>query len=118
MWRSTNPAGRDRAAPRGAGARLAARHDPWHYRRPAPGPARMKQQERQAEEQRFTTTLAGLAVALFLTVIGLYLIQKLAALSKLEDCMMQGRLNCERIELTRFSGGQDMGQVPGMGRFP
>ena len=63
----------------------------------------MRSRVRSAEEEReddarFTTSLAGLAVALFLAVVGLYLLDALAAESKLEDCMMQGRLNCEPID--------------------
>jgi len=49
-------------------------------------------------EQRFTTTLAGLAAALLLGVIGLYVMEGLAANSKLEDCLLQSRMNCERID--------------------
>ena len=50
-------------------------------------------------DDRFTATLAGLAMALLLTIIGLYLAEQLATISHLEDCVMQGRLNCTRIEL-------------------
>jgi hypothetical protein len=60
----------------------------------------MRHRERQEDEDRFTSSLAGLAVALFLMVTGLYVMEKLAALSKLENCMLQGRMNCERIELS------------------
>lgn len=60
----------------------------------------MTERERQEEEDRFTTTLAGLAVAIFLGVVGLYVLQGLAAVSSLEDCLLQGRMNCERIEMS------------------
>ena len=43
---------------------------------------------------------AGLAIALLLIWIGLYVIEQLAAESKLEDCVMQGRLDCLKVELT------------------
>jgi hypothetical protein len=56
--------------------------------------------QRREEEERFTKSLAGLAVALFLLVIGLWLADALARESKLEDCMLQGRMNCERIEMS------------------
>lgn len=59
----------------------------------------MNDNERDNEENRFTASLAGLAVALLLVVVGLYLIQKLAASSKLEDCLLQGRTNCAPIEV-------------------
>jgi hypothetical protein len=59
--------------------------------------------ERQEEEaDRFTRSLAGFAVALLLGILGFYLIVQLRLISKVEDCLLQGRLNCERIEL---SGG-------------
>ncbi|MBV9523334.1 MAG: hypothetical protein JO010_11105 [Alphaproteobacteria bacterium] len=59
----------------------------------------MKRTDRE-DDDRFTATLAGLAMALLLIVIGLYLAEKLAAQSKLEDCLLQGRMNCTRIELS------------------
>jgi hypothetical protein len=61
---------------------------------------RMRELERQEDDARFTASLAGLAVALLLLLIGLYLAEALAEQSKLEDCLLQGRTNCERIELT------------------
>jgi hypothetical protein len=68
-----------------------------HHRR-----ATMSDNERQEEDDRFTASLAGLAMAIFLGVVGFYLAEQLADISKQEDCLLQGRLNCERIEL---SGG-------------
>jgi hypothetical protein len=56
--------------------------------------------ERQEEADRFTTSLAGLAAALLLGLIGLWVADGLAQVSKLEDCLLQGRMNCERIELS------------------
>jgi hypothetical protein len=62
----------------------------------------MSRHERTSEEReddvRFTTSLAGLAVAVLLVVVSLYLLEALAAESKLEDCMLQGRMNCEPID--------------------
>ena len=60
----------------------------------------MTERERQEEDERFTRSLAGLAVTLLLGLIGLWLAEALAAESKLEDCLLQGRMNCERIELS------------------
>ena len=37
----------------------------------------------------------------FTASIGLYVAEQLADISKLEDCLLQGRLNCERIQLSR-----------------
>ncbi len=39
-------------------------------------------------------------MALFLAVVGLYLLEALAAESRLEDCLFQGRMNCEPIDET------------------
>jgi hypothetical protein len=61
---------------------------------------RNRQRERQEDDARFTTSLAGLAAAVFLAVVGLYLMEALADESKLEDCLLQGRMNCQPIEPT------------------
>jgi len=58
------------------------------------------EREREEDDRRFTASLAGLAVALFLTWIGLYVADRLAAQSKLEDCVLQGRADCVRVDLT------------------
>jgi len=58
------------------------------------------ERERAEDDRRFTNSLAGLAVALFLIVIGLYVTEELAAQSKLEDCVLQGRADCVRVDLT------------------
>lgn len=60
----------------------------------------MDNRERDEDEDRFTRTLAGLAVALVLLILGLWVAEKLAAQSKLEDCLLQGRTNCERIDFS------------------
>ncbi len=66
-----------------------------------PNDDRDPQREKEEDDRRFTTSLAGLAVALLLILVGLYVTEELAAQSKLEDCMMQGRRDCgPRIELT------------------
>ncbi|HEY3920183.1 MAG TPA: hypothetical protein VGL83_20500 [Stellaceae bacterium] len=59
------------------------------------------QREREEDNRRFTSSLAGLAVALFLIWIGLYVVEQLAAQSKLEDCVLQGRVDCVRVDLTQ-----------------
>lgn len=59
------------------------------------------QREREEDDRRFTSSLAGLAVALFLIWIGLYVVDQLFAESKLEDCVLQGRANCVRVDLTQ-----------------
>lgn len=55
--------------------------------------------ERQAGQDRATRSLAGLALALCLVVLGVFLAQKLAAASRLEDCLMTGRTNCAPVEM-------------------
>lgn len=60
---------------------------------------RDRRREEQEDDDRFTASLAGLAVALLLIVVGLDVTERLAAESKLEDCLLQGRANCERVEL-------------------
>ncbi|HKT16725.1 MAG TPA: hypothetical protein VJR47_01700 [Stellaceae bacterium] len=57
------------------------------------------EREREEDDRRFTASLAGLAVALLLIWIGLYVIEQLAAQGRLEDCVMQGRADCVRVDL-------------------
>lgn len=66
--------------------------------------------EREEDDRRFTASLAGLAVALFLIWIGLYVTEQLAAESKLEDCALQGRMDCMRIDMN--SASTDLGLSP------
>jgi hypothetical protein len=61
---------------------------------------RQREIERREDENRFTATLAGFAAALLLGIIGFWVMDKLARQSKLEDCLLQGRMNCERLELS------------------
>ena len=51
----------------------------------------------QKEEDRITASLAGLALALFLVVVGLFLINHLREKARIEDCLMSGRLNCDQL---------------------
>ncbi len=43
---------------------------------------------------RQTMSLAGLAVALFLVVLGLFLVKTLRHETRVEDCLLAGRNNC------------------------
>jgi hypothetical protein len=45
--------------------------------------------------------IAGLAIAVFLLVFGLWLARELTASSKMQDCLMSGRTNCNVIEPAR-----------------
>jgi hypothetical protein len=66
------------AMPRGAGhANKGVRHE-----------------SRQDAEDRLTASLAGLAMALALVVLGLFLTDHLRAQARLEDCLLAGRTNC------------------------
>jgi hypothetical protein len=61
---------------------------------------RRREIERREDANRFTATLAGFAAAVLLGVIGFWVMDRLARQSKLEDCLLQGRMNCERLELS------------------
>jgi hypothetical protein len=41
--------------------------------------------------------IAGLAIAVVLLVVGLWLSRELTASSKMQDCLMSGRTNCAVI---------------------
>ena len=62
-------------------------------------------EDEQAEANRQTASLAGLAVTLALVAGSLFLIQHLAATSRMEDCLLSGRTNCApvtaKVNLTR-----------------
>jgi hypothetical protein len=48
-----------------------------------------------------TPAIAGLAIAVVLLVVGLWLAHELSAASKMQDCLMSGRTNCNVIEPAR-----------------
>jgi hypothetical protein len=48
---------------------------------------------------RQTASLAGLAVALLLVVIGLFLVRELQAKAAIEDCLLAGRSTCDVAQL-------------------
>jgi hypothetical protein len=45
-----------------------------------------------------TPAIAGLAIAIVLLVVGLWLARELTAASKMQDCLMSGRTNCNTIQ--------------------
>ncbi|MBN8925521.1 MAG: hypothetical protein BGO51_13665 [Rhodospirillales bacterium 69-11] len=53
------------------------------------------EEEREADRQ--TASLAAVAVTLVLLILGLLLVRELAAESKLEDCLLAGRRNCDLL---------------------
>ena len=42
--------------------------------------------------------LAGLVIAIVLLAIGIWVVRDLSAASKMQDCVMSGRTNCNTIE--------------------
>lgn len=53
----------------------------------------------QRENRR--PAIAGLAIAVVLLAVGLWLARELTAASKMQDCLMSGRTNCNVIEPAR-----------------
>ncbi|MDT7950304.1 MAG: hypothetical protein RQ966_02260 [Acetobacteraceae bacterium] len=51
----------------------------------------------QAEANRVTASLAGLAAALLFVVVGLLLIHHLHDEARIEDCLMSGRYACDQL---------------------
>ena len=45
--------------------------------------------------------IAGLVIAIVLLAVGIWLARELTAASKLQDCVMSGRTNCNVIERAR-----------------
>ncbi|MBV9529962.1 MAG: hypothetical protein JO283_02510 [Bradyrhizobium sp.] len=45
--------------------------------------------------------IAGLIIAVVLLAVGIWLAHELTAASKLQDCVMEGRTNCNVIEPAR-----------------
>jgi hypothetical protein len=48
-----------------------------------------------------TGAVAGLVIAIVLLAVGIWLARDLTAASKLQDCVMSGRTNCNVIEPAR-----------------
>jgi hypothetical protein len=57
--------------------------------------------ENREDAQRQTATLAGIAVVLLLLIAGLFLVHTLRATVRVEDCLMAGRLDCDRLVAPR-----------------
>jgi hypothetical protein len=52
-------------------------------------------------DQNRRGAMAGLAVAVVLLAVGLWLAHALTASSRMQDCLMSGRTNCNVIEPAR-----------------
>jgi hypothetical protein len=50
------------------------------------------------EDNRITSSLAGLAVILLLAVLALALMRRIGTATDLQDCIMSGRTNCAVID--------------------
>jgi hypothetical protein len=48
---------------------------------------------------RSRTSLVGLIIVIVLVVGGVFLVEKLKAMSDMQDCLMSGRTNCAPIEV-------------------
>jgi hypothetical protein len=48
----------------------------------------------EATANRQTASLGGVAISLFLIVVGLFLVHELHAKAQIEDCLLSGRTNC------------------------
>jgi hypothetical protein len=53
------------------------------------------------EPENRNGAIAGLVIAIVLLAVGVWLARDLTAASKLEDCIMSGRTNCNVIEPAR-----------------
>lgn len=56
-----------------------------------------RRESRHDEEDRVTASLAGLAMALALIVLCLFLTDRLRFKAQLEDCLFAGRTNCASL---------------------
>ena len=72
--------------------------DPNPGRQPGPTPDRQPG-PRGGDSRR--GAIAGLMIAIVLLAIGIWLARDLTAASKLQDCVMSGRTNCNVIEPAR-----------------
>jgi hypothetical protein len=62
-------------------------------------PGQQKKEPEQGDNRR--PAMAGLAIVVVLLVAGIWLAHQLTAASKMQDCLMSGRTNCNVIEPAR-----------------
>jgi len=67
---------------------------------PEPGETRRSQQKPLPGDNR-RGAIAGLIIAAAILGVGLWLARDLTAASKMQDCLMSGRSNCNVIEPAR-----------------
>ena len=51
----------------------------------------------EGQENRLTSSLAGLAMAVLVVVAGLFLVTQLRDKARIEDCLLAGRINCDAV---------------------
>jgi len=61
-------------------------------------------EEDEEAANRQTASLGGVAVTLLLLVLGLFLVHELHAKVAIEDCLMAGRINCDRLVQGQVQG--------------
>ena len=66
-----------------------------------------RQDDDQEGADRQTASLAGLAFALLLVVVGLFLVHTLHRKAVVEDCLLSGRTNCAPVVVTSSDGTAD-----------
>lgn len=59
-----------------------------------------KQQQPEPDDNR-RGALVGLVIAVVLLAVGIWLARDLSSASKMQDCLMSGRTNCNVIEPAR-----------------
>jgi hypothetical protein len=70
---------------------------PENSKTESPKPAKPRPQGSQSRESN-TPAVAGLAIAAVLLMVGLWLAHELRAASKMQDCVLSGRTNCNEIQ--------------------
>ena len=56
---------------------------------------------KQSDGDNRRGAVAGLVIAVVLLCVGIWLARDLSAASKMQDCLMSGRTNCNTIEPAR-----------------
>jgi len=60
---------------------------------------RMADREDPPQGGNPNAALAGLGIAIVLLAVGVWLAKELTSASKIQDCLMSGRSNCDPIEV-------------------
>ena len=60
-------------------------------------PRSVRHEDEEAQARRLTSSLFGLAMALAVVVLCLIVLRHVAGNARLEDCLLAGRLNCDRM---------------------